>query len=164
MKTVEEQWQIGKAQMTPMGLSQFNEHRLISGAQGTIGVVTWSTLKCRHLSQMSRTLLIASEDIEPLIDFSYKILRIRLGDHCLILNGLNLACLMARRASEIEALRDILPPWVLVVSFEGYGELPEEKAQYQEADFRDMARASRLEPAEALSGIRGDSISKLIFI
>jgi FAD/FMN-containing dehydrogenase len=160
--TVEEQWEIGKAQMTPMGLSQFNEHRLISGAQGTIGIVTWSTLKCRYLSQLSRTLLVASEDLKPLIDFSYKILRIRLGDHFFILNGLDLACLLARRASEIEALRDILPPWILVVSFEGYGELPEEKVQYQEADFRDMARASYLEPAEALPGVHGGSISKLL--
>lgn len=160
--TIEEQWQIGKAQMTPMGLSQFNEHRLISGAQGTIGIVTWSTLKCRLLSQLNRTFLIPSENIEPLIDLSYHLLRIRLGDHCFILNGLNLACLLARKAPEIEELKNILPPWVLVVSFEGYGELPEEKVQYQEADFRDMAQSCHLKPATMISGASAKDVSDLL--
>jgi len=160
--TTEEQWAIGKAQMTPMGLSQFNEHRLISGAQGTIGIVAWSTLKCHYLSRLNRTFLVTSANIEPLIDLCYRLLRIRLGDHCFILNGLNLACLLARTAQEIEELRNVLPPWALVVSFEGYGELPEEKVQYQEADFRDMARSCRLEPAAAIPGARADEISVLL--
>ena len=48
--SVEEQWKIGKAQMVPFGLGQFDESRLISGAQGTIGIITWATLKCRPSS------------------------------------------------------------------------------------------------------------------
>jgi len=160
--TIEEQWEIGKAQMTPMGLSQFNEHRLLSGAQGTIGIVTWSTLKCRLISKRSRTLLIPSENITPLIDLSYRLMRIRLGDHCFILNSLNLACLLARTTQEINELRAELPPWALIVSFEGYGELPEEKVQYQEADFRDMARSCQLEPVTTILGRSTEDISALL--
>lgn len=160
--TIEEQWEIGKAQMTPMGLSQFNEHRLLSGAQGTIGIVTWSTLKCRLISKQSRTFVIPSKDIEPLIDLSYRLMRIRLGDHCFILNGLNLACLLAKTTPKINDLIADLPPWALVVSFEGYGELPEEKVQYQEADFRDMARSCRLEPLTAIPGGSAEDISALL--
>src|SRR4030043_442821 len=137
--TIEEQWEMNKAQMTPMGLGQFNEHRLISGAQGTIGIVTWSTLKCRRISRLNRTFLIPSKNIEPLIELSYKLLRIRLGDHCFILNGLNLACLLANSADKIAGLRANLPPWVLVISFEGYGDLPAEKVSYPEADFGEIA-------------------------
>ena len=160
--TIEEQWEIGKAQMTPMGLSQFNEHRLLSGAQGTIGIVTWSTLKCRLISKRSRTLLIPSENIVPLIELSYRLMRIRLGDHCFILNGLNLACLLAGTTREINELRADLPPWALVVSFEGYGELPEEKVQYQEADFRGMARSCQLEPVTTIPGGSAEDISVLL--
>jgi FAD/FMN-containing dehydrogenase len=160
--TIEEQWEIGKAQMTPMGLSQFNEHRLISGAQGTIGMVTWATLKCRYLSKLSRTFLIPGENIESLIDITYQLLRIRLGDHCLILNGLNLACLLAQKTPEIEELRKILPPWALIVSFEGYGDLPEEKVQYQEADFRDMARSCQLETVTKMQGVSAEDISGIL--
>jgi hypothetical protein len=156
--TVEEQWEIGKAQMTPMGLSQFNEHRLISGAQGTIGIATWATLKCRYLSKLNRTFLIPGENIESLIDITYQLLKIRLGDYCFILNGLNLACLLAQKAPEIEELRNVLPPWALIVSFEGYGDLPEEKVQYQEADFRDMARSCQLEPVTKMPGVSAEDI------
>lgn len=160
--TIEEQWEIGKAQMTPMGLSQFNEHRLISGAQGTIGIVTWSTLKCRLISQLNRTFFVPSDKIEPLIDLGLRLMRIRLGDHCFILNDLNLACLLAGTTREIDALRSDLPPWALVVSFEGYGDLPEEKVAYQEADFRDMVGSCHLEPLEKISGVSAAALSVLL--
>jgi hypothetical protein len=160
--TIEEQWEMGKAQMTPMGLGQFNEHRLISGAQGTIGIVTWSTLKCRFLSKMNRTFLVPSEQIEPLIDLSYKLLRIRLGDHLFLLNGLNLACLLAKAPDRIEELRAILPPWALIVSFEGYGELPEDKVRYQEADFMDIAQSCQIESKTTLAGASADELSTIL--
>jgi hypothetical protein len=160
--TIEEQWAMGKAQMTPMGLGQFNEHRLISGAQGTIGIVTWSTLKCRYLSKLNRTFLIPSENIERLIDLSYQLLRIRLGDHLFLLNGLNLACLLAETPGNIEELRAILPPWVLIISFEGYGELPEDKVRYQEADFMDIAQSCQIEPKTLIAGIHADDIAMVL--
>ena len=160
--TKEEQWEIGKAQMTPMGLSQFNEHRLISGAQGTIGIVTWATLKCRYLSRITRTFLVPSQNLDQLIDLSYKLLRIRLGDYCFILNGLNLACLLGQTKEGIDKLRNNLPPWLLIVSFEGYGDLAEDKVQYQEADFRDIARSCLLEPELEIPGIATQDLTKVL--
>ena len=160
--TIEEQWEMGKAQMTPMGLGQFNEHRLISGAQGTIGIVTWSTLKCRFLSKLNRTFLIPSGTIEPLIDLSYRLMRIRLGDHLFLLNGLNLACLLAETPGKIEELKAIFPPWILVVSFEGYGELPEDKVHYQEAEFMDIAQSSQIEPKTVMAGARADDVAMIL--
>ena len=160
--TIEEQWEMGKAQMTPMGLGQFNEHRLISGAQGTIGIVTWSTLKCRYLSKLNRTFLIPSENIEPLIDLTYKLMRIRLGDHLFLLNGLNLASLLEEIPGKIEELREILSPWVLVISFEGYGDLPEDKVRYQEADFMDIAQSCQLKPKTTIAGVSADDIALVL--
>jgi FAD/FMN-containing dehydrogenase len=160
--TIEEQWEMGKAQMAPMGLGQFNEHRLISGAQGTIGIVTWSTLKCRYLSKLNRTFLIPSENIEPLIDLSYRLMRIRLGDYLFLLNGLNLACLLAETPGQIEELRAILPQWVLIISFEGYGELPEDKVCYQEADFMDIAQSCQIEPKTLIAGVRANDVAVVL--
>ena len=161
--TIEEQWKIGKAQMTPFGLGQFDESRLVSGAQGTIGIITWATLKCRSSSKLNRTFFIPSETIEPLIDLSYQLIRIRLGDYCFIVNDLNLASLFAQNPEEIKTLRDALPRWILVVSFEGYGELPEEKVLYQEADFRDMiVRTGQLKPMDMVSGVTAEDVSVLL--
>jgi FAD/FMN-containing dehydrogenase len=160
--TIEEQWKMGKAQMAPFGPGQFDPGRLISGAQGTIGIVTWATLKCRFSSKLNRTLLITCDSIEPLIDLSYQLIRIRLCDNCFILNGLNLACLLARTSREIQELRTILPTWVLIVSFEGFGALPEEKVQYQEADLRDMAQSCHLEPMTLIPEVNAEDVSDFL--
>jgi hypothetical protein len=159
--TLEEQWAIGKAHMTPFGLAQFDETKLISGAQGTIGILTWTSLKCRLSSKFSRLFLVPSDKITPLLDLSYKLLRVRQADHCFILNDLNLACLLGQAPDEIRSLRGIFP-WVLVVSFEGYGELPEEKVAWQEADFRKMVSRAGLSAKTMLPGIDGEAFSKVL--
>jgi FAD/FMN-containing dehydrogenase len=160
--TIEKQWEIGKAQISPFGPAQMDVIRLVSGAQGTIGIVTWATLKCRYLSGLNRAFLIPSLSIEPLIDLSYQLARIRLGDNLFILNALNLACLLVHTPQEIQKLRTILPTWVLFISFEGYGPLPEEKVQYQEAILREMAQSSDLRPATTVPGASAEEISRLL--
>jgi FAD/FMN-containing dehydrogenase len=161
--TIEEQWKIGKAQMTPYGPGQFDESRLISGAQGTIGIITWATMKCRPSSKLRRTFLISSETIEPLLDLSYRFIRIRLGDVCFIVNDLNLASLLVKDSEEIKQLREMLPRWVLVVTFEGYGELPNEKVAYQQADFREMLKqAGNLEPIAVIGGYDAEDVGNLV--
>jgi hypothetical protein len=160
--TLEEQWALGKAHMTPYGLAQFDETKLISGAQGTIGILTWTSLKCRFLSKFSRLFPVPSEKLAPLLDLSYQLLRVRQCDHCFILNDLNLACLLRETSDEIRLLRDNLPPWVLVVSFEAYGELPEEKVAYQETDFRKKATRAGLSAKDSLPGVNGEVLSEVI--
>jgi FAD/FMN-containing dehydrogenase len=140
-----------------------DENKIISGAQGTIGIATWATLKCRMASKFSRILMIPSESITPLFDLSYQVLRTRQCDHCFILNDLNLAALLARDTEEIKALRDVLPPWVLVVSFEGNGYLPEDKVAWQEADFRDMvAHTGDLSADDAIPGATAEDLSRML--
>jgi FAD/FMN-containing dehydrogenase len=149
--------------MVPFGLGQFDESRLISGAQGTIGIITWATLKCRLSSRNRKTFLISSESIEPLLDLSYRLLRLRLGETCFIVNDLNLACLLLRSPKDIKALRDTLPRWFLVVSFEGTGPLPEEKVAYQETDFREMlAQAGNLGEVKAVGGFNAGDVADLL--
>jgi len=161
--SIEDQWKIGKAQMVPFGLGQFDESRLISGAQGTIGIITWATVKIRPLSKLTRTFLISSDSIEPLLDLSYRLIRVRLGETCFIVNDLNLASLLAQSTAEIRDLRAALPRWVLVVTFEGYGALPEEKVEYQEADFRDMLKqAGNLKPIHTIGAFSNDDVADLL--
>jgi FAD/FMN-containing dehydrogenase len=161
--TIEEQWKKGKAHMSPFGLGQFDESRLVQGAQGTIGIITWASLKIRPISTLSRTFLIPSETLEPLIDASYTMLRRRFGDHLFIVNGLNLACMLSEDRDEINALREALPAWILVASFEGYGLLPEEKVAYQEADFREiLTHTGGLKPMNSVSWATGDDVSALL--
>jgi FAD/FMN-containing dehydrogenase len=160
--TVKEQWELGRVQMNPFGHSHMDVQRLIAGAQGTMGIVTWATLKCSYLSGFNRTLLVPSENIEPLIDLSYRFVRSRFGGCFFILNGLNLASLLVKGPREIQDLRDILPPWVLFVSFEGYGIFPEDKVEYEEADFIEMAKSCHLKPEAIIPGAKAEDVLRLL--
>jgi FAD/FMN-containing dehydrogenase len=160
--TIEEQWEMGRVQMNPFGHSHVDFQRLLSGAQGTIGIVTWASLKCCYLSEVSRALFVPSDRLEPLIDLIYRLLKFRMGGKLFILNGLNLACLLGENTREIQALKKTLPPWVLFISFEGYGVLPEEKIAYEEADFTVMARSLSLTPVEKVGGVDAETFSRLL--
>ncbi len=160
--TVEEQWEMDRVQMNPFGHSHVDFHRLVAGAQGTIGIVTWATLKCCYLSKISRALLVPSDSLEPLIDLIYQPLKFRLGGKLFILNGLNLACLLGGSPGEIQELKKALPPWMLFVSFEGYGVLPEDKVAYEEADFTAMAESCGLKPQPVVSDVKADDLNALL--
>ena len=161
--SIKDQWKIGKAQMVPFGLGQFDESRLISGAQGTIGVTTWTSLKCRLLAKFTRTFLITSEEIEPLLSLSYRLLRFRLGETCFMVNSLTLASLLVASPLEIKALKDSLPRWILVLTFDGVGALPEQKVAYEEADFRDiLAQTGGLKIANTLGGVTSEDVGALL--
>jgi FAD/FMN-containing dehydrogenase len=157
--SLEQQWEIGKAQISPFGPTQMDPQRLVSGAQGTIGIVTWVSLKCRFLSAQRRAFLIPSATLAPLVELSYKLTRIRFTGHIFILNGLNLACLLHRTPEEIEKSGAALPPWAMFVSCEGYGPLPEDKVSYLEADLKELAGAFGLTVETGVGDITADALA-----
>ena len=160
--TIEEQWKLGRAQMRGMGPGQVNFARLIQGAQGTMGIITWATIKCNLFPKLKRTFLVPSEDIVHLIDFTYRFSWKRLGGACLILNANNLASLLGKDADDIKALRDTLPPWVFICTIEGGGVMPEEKVEYQEAELMEVAQQYGLKPTTVINSVRAEDISKVL--
>ncbi len=160
--TLEQQWEIGKAQISPFGPTQMDPQRLVSGAQGTIGIVTWMSLKCRFLSELSRAFLVPGSSLDSLIQLSYRLTFIRFTGHIFILNNVNLACLLKKTPQEIAALYAELPPWVMFVSCEGYGPLPEEKVEYLETDLKELAASFGLKVETALGGARAQDLASLL--
>ncbi|MBN2075508.1 MAG: FAD-binding oxidoreductase [Dehalococcoidales bacterium] len=160
--TLEEQWEIGKAQISPFGPTQMDPQRLISGAQGTVGIVTWMSLKCRFLSELRRAFFITGSSLEPLIELTYYLTRIRFTGNIFILNNVNLACLAGNDSQEIMTLQDKLPEWVLFVTCEGYGPLPDEKVQYLEADLRELAEKYGLEIHDSIASVEAEDFADLL--
>ncbi|HEY95916.1 MAG TPA: FAD-binding oxidoreductase [Dehalococcoidia bacterium] len=160
--TLEEQWEIGKAQISPFGPTQMDPQRLISGAQGTIGIVTWMSLKCRFLSELRRAFFLTGTSLEPLIELTYYLTRIRFTGNIFILNNVNLACLVGKDSREIAALRDQLPEWLLFVTCEGYGPLPDQKVRYLEADLSEFAERYGLKIHNNLSSVKADNFADLL--
>ena len=70
-------------------------YRFLQGAQGTMGVVTWANLKIEYLPKMDKILLAPVSDLSYTIEFLYRVLRLRIGQECLLLNNTNLAAIIA---------------------------------------------------------------------
>ena len=96
-ESLEAQWQAGGVQADPKGPAQTDFFRLLTGAQGTMGVVTWAAVKCELLPAAHEYLFAAAAELDELVDFTYRLDRVRLGDEVLIVNDAYLARLLARR-------------------------------------------------------------------
>jgi hypothetical protein len=160
--TLEQQWEMGLAQVFSGGPGQVDYYRLVSGAQGSMGIVTWASVKCEILPKVHRFFFIPADDLKGLIECAYRLLRIRLGDEFLVLNSANLAAILSRDADEIQALKSKLPPWVIIMGIAGRDLFPEEKVDFQEKDTRDIVQQLGLKLLPAVSGIRAGQIMSTI--
>jgi hypothetical protein len=160
--TLEDQWKMGLAQVFSGGPGQVDYYRLVSGAQGSMGIVTWASVKCEILPKIHKFFLIPADNLKDLIECAYRLLRVRLGDEFLILNGANLAAILSKDADRVHALKNKLPPWFIVMGIAGRDLFPEEKVDFQEKDARDIVQQFGLELLPAVSGITGGQILSAI--
>ncbi len=156
--TLEDQWKMGLAQVFSGGPGQVDYYRLVSGAQGSMGIVTWASVKCEILPRVHRFFFIPADDLKRLIECAYQLLRIRLGDEFFILNCANLASTLSKDATGLQELKNRLPPWVIVIGIAGRDFFPEERVDYQERDARDIVQQLGLELLPAVSGITGGQV------
>ena len=156
--TLEQQWEMGLAQVFSGGPGQVDYYRLVSGAQGSMGIVTWASVKCEGLPKVHRFFFIPADDLTGLIECAYRLLRVRLGDEFLVLDCANLAAILSTDADEVQALRDKLPPWAIIMGIAGRDLFPEEKVNFQEEDTRDIVQQLGLKLLPEVSGIGGDQV------
>jgi hypothetical protein len=160
--TLEEQWNAKQAQVNPMGPGQTDFARVVQGAQGTMGIVTWSTVKCELIPSLQKPYLIASPKLEKLSDLVYKLLWLKISDECLLLNNANLAAMLARDAAEYHSLRGALPPWLLFFCLSGYEYFPEERLQYQEKEMVEAAQRLGIDPTNAIAGVSAYEVLRML--
>lgn len=131
--------------------------RLLQGAQGTMGVVTWAAVKYEYLAPVNKVFFMTFKQIEDAIEPIYKIQRMVIGNECLLLNNLDLATILAgKRPNDLKRLRETLPPYTLCLVLSGSRGRPEEKIQYQEEALRQLAKNFlKVELLTALPGVPG---------
>ncbi len=130
--SLEAQWKKNMAQVFALGPTSTDLVRVVTGAQGTMGVVVWASVKCELIPSLRRFFFAPHQKIDGLIDFVYHITRVRLGDETMIVNRARLAGMLAKSAAERGRLLEILPEWSVLVGLAGAALLPEEKIQVQE--------------------------------
>lgn len=157
-----EDWEQGRVPVTGGGPGQLDFFRLVSGAQGTMGIVTWASVKVEPVSAMQQLRLVAAERLEDLVDLAYALLRVRFGDETFILDARALAMLLARESQARAALAAELPPWCLVLGIGGGSILASEKVAARTADIEELAVAHGLAAVPAVPGCVGDDLLEVI--
>ena len=161
--TLEEQWEAGGSQKEAARPGQTSLYRVIGGAQGTMGIVTWASLRCEVVPTIERPFMVGSDDIDKLFDFIHWINRLRLVNECFVLNNVNLAVMMARKMPrEYLDIKDSLPPYVLLYNVAGYEYLAEERVEYQINDVNEVAQRIGVEPAGAIGRVSAAELLRAV--
>ena len=108
-------------------------YRFLQGAQGTMGVLTWTNLKIESITKIDKVYFAAINDLAYAQEFLYRILPRRIGQEVVLLNNVDLAAIVAEDwPDDFDRLRNTLPPWTLVLVISGLLRRPEEKVAYEE--------------------------------
>jgi FAD/FMN-containing dehydrogenase len=161
--TVKEQWKVGGLQKAPYGPGTASWHRLIQGAQGTMGIVTWASLRCEILPSLEEPFVAGSTKLDALLDLSSWLIRLRMVNECFILNNANLAAIFAKKwPADYQKLKNTLPAWTLFFTLAGYEYLPEERVDAYKKDLLDITQRLGLEAEKAAGFISANEILKTV--
>lgn len=125
--------------VSPLGPGPMSYDTFLHGSQGTMGVVTWATVKFEPIPTLTKTFFIPTDRAEDTAEPIYKVLRRRIGYECLVLNNINLATILTERWPEqFTQLRSTLPPWTTILVLGALKRRPKERMAYEEEALREI--------------------------
>ena len=162
--TLEEQWEVGAAQNEMSGPIQADFGRLIQGAQGTMGIVTWVSIRCEQLPVLEEPFFIESHDLEKLLEFCHQGINSRLIDDCYILNRRNISNINGKVSPfSHEDGNPSHQEWILYYMISGPKYFPEEKLQYQLEEASKLTKSLGLKPVKSLGDASAYDFSKWLY-
>jgi hypothetical protein len=145
--------------VNPWGPGSIDYFRFVTGAQGTMGLVTWAITKTEVLPALQKLYFLTSDaeaGTTKLLHPVSELLRRRVLDECLVLNNVTLATLLADHwPGEFHDLRTKLPAWTAILCVAGYTRRPGERLALYESAMKEICAASGLEPHLSLQGAEG---------
>lgn len=131
-------------------------YRLFQGAQGTLGIVTWVSIKVEYLPKKQKIFYLFFKDVKDFVDPAYEIQRLMLGNECFILNRLNFAMTISGSCAEdFRKILNALPPWIFILCISGMKRRPEERIEYEEESLRNIAKKYSAKISNNIPGIDG---------
>jgi FAD/FMN-containing dehydrogenase len=161
--TVEEQWKVGGVQKAPYGPGIGSWHRLMQGAQGTMGIVTWMSLRCELLPSIEEPFVVGCDNLNTLLEMSHWLIRLKMVNECFILNNVNLAAIFADQSSEdFLKFKVNLPPWTLFYNVAGQEVLPEKRVAAHLKDITALTQRLYVQPEKSVGGISANAIMNAV--
>jgi FAD/FMN-containing dehydrogenase len=160
---VEEQWAVGGVQKAPYGPGTASWHRLIQGAQGTMGIVTWASLRCELLPSLEEPFVVSSPNLNTLLDLASWLIRLRMVNECFILNNTDLAAIFSKKwPKDFQTIKDALPAWTLFYNVAGYEFYPEERISSYIKDITDITQRLGVVAGKAAGVVSANEILKTV--
>jgi FAD/FMN-containing dehydrogenase len=157
--SIEQQRRSGGAQKHSGGPSQTDFHRVVQGSQGTMGIVTWITLRCEILPTVQEMFLLGADKLEDLLDYTYAVQRRLLGEQFFILDRSAAGLLLsAGDAQAFEALCSSLPRFICLQTIAGFERMPAERLAYHKSDITDIASQHNLQLEAQIGGISASAL------
>lgn len=148
------QWDSQKWQVAGAGPNMIDFVRLLTGAQGSMGIVSWASLKCEVLPQIHKSYFIASDNLEKLIDMMYEVIRPRFSDELFVINKVAFESITEKSVDT--------PEWIAFCGIAGRELLPEMRIAQQENDIADIVRKHGLKMVSEVNGIEAEDFYNLI--
>lgn len=158
VQDLEKQWADQKWQISGNGPNMFDFIRVLTQAQGSMGIVTWASLKCEVIPSIHTMHFVPAKKCEDLEAFVRRVVHLRFSDELMIVNGAYLAELVGESADQISELKKNLPQWVALVGVIGRELLPEQRVKQQEEDIAEIAQQYGLHMVAALPGVTGEQV------
>ncbi|HVI41162.1 MAG TPA: FAD-linked oxidase C-terminal domain-containing protein, partial [Anaerovoracaceae bacterium] len=140
----------------------FDFYRVLTGAQGSMGIVSWAAVKCQVKKQIHKMYFVKDDSLQKITEFVYKAIRLRFPDELFILNNMQLACILGKNEAEINDWKAILPKWTAIVGVAGRELLPEKRVEVRSKDLADIAQNCGLELLSSVSKLSGETVKKEI--
>ncbi len=158
----DEKWAGGEVPITQSGPHQFDFLKMVSAAQGSMGVVTMASLKLEPLGKEEKPVFVESDSYEKLTDFLYKTLKFRFGDEVCVFNKKALASILADKAEDVDSVASKLSKWTALVNIKWGALRAKEKIAVQEADLTDIAQATGLVLSMTVAGIPAVKVTEKV--
>jgi hypothetical protein len=142
--------------VNPWGPGAIDYYRLLSAAQGSMGLVTWGVIRTEVLPTLRKLYFIPVDHPQQMSAPLDALLRKRVVDECLALNNTNLATLLADDArNDFAPLKAALPPWTIIACVAGYQRRAAERVAIQEKYLTEICGSLGLQAQTRLPGAPG---------
>jgi FAD/FMN-containing dehydrogenase len=143
----------GNRQMIGTGPTHTDFGRVIQGAQGSLGVVSWASIYCQRQPAVEMPLFASSDRLEAVVDLVYRMVRHRSSGQMFVLNARHLAHLVEGSADAATALAARLPRWIAYIELSAAEHFAQEAIAYRQADLKRDAAELAVKVTGELAGI-----------
>lgn len=150
---IAEQRAVGGVQKEAAGPSATSLHRLVQGSQGTMGIVTWASVRCELMPTVEQPYFVGASSLEDVLEAAYWLVRLRLGNELLILNAADFAALVSKDHLEYAKLIARLPRWILFFNLGAYHYLPRLRMEGQTRDTAELMQRLGRQTSQGMAGV-----------